>query len=320
MKQLLRRVLGVPLVAKLIGANVIVVVSAIALRQSEMTTAAIALAAASIVNILLVRIALRPVQELESVAARVSAGEFDARSTSVPYADKDLARLSGTVNGLLDALAAERRRIHDLGEQVVRAHDVERANVSRELHDSIAQTLAAVRFQLSAAGREDELLSMRQRLATANTILSSAMDEIMNVSYSLHSRVAEELGLEAALGMLARQVESRSGASVDVMYASSLQTLPPVLSATLFRVAQEALREFEVQRREKSATVSVEIADGMARLEVSYESDPLRLPTASVRLASLKDRVLLAGGTMVIENRNGGTRVTAELETMRAAS
>jgi signal transduction histidine kinase len=34
----------------------------------------------------------------------------------------------------------------------------------------------------------------------------------------------------------------------------------------------------------------------------------------------MKDRLSLAGGTMKIENRNGGTRVTAELRTMKAAS
>jgi len=37
-------------------------------------------------------------------------------------------------------------------------------------------------------------------------------------------------------------------------------------------------------------------------------------------LSSVKDRVLLAGGRMTIENQNGGTRVTAELGTLKAAS
>ncbi|HZI99124.1 MAG TPA: histidine kinase [Gemmatimonadaceae bacterium] len=324
MSGLTRRILGVPLVAKLIGANVIIVASAFVLQASavsslgraEIVTAVAALALASVVNFLLVRLALKPVRELETLALRVTEGEFDARGVSSPYADKDLARLSDTVNSLLDSLAEERRRIQDLGADVVRAHDVERASVSRELHDSIAQTLAAVRYQLAAAGREEESSEIRNSLAAANAMISTAMDEIVTMSNSLHSRVAEDLGLEAALGTLARHVESTSGAAVEVIVSSQAKRLPPAVSATLFRVAEEALRELEMHRGGKSATVSVDAGEGHVRLEVFYDGhEPAR-----AGLSLMKDRVMLAGGVMTIENQNGGTRVTAELKRMKAAS
>ena len=320
MKPIVRWILGVPLVAKLIGANVIIVASAIGLNQSEVTTAVIALAAASLVNFLLVRVALRPVVELENVAERVTAGEFSARAVSFPYADKELVRLGDTVNGLLDSLAAERKRIQDLGAEVVRAHDDERANISRELHDSIAQTLAAVRFQLTAAGRETETAEIQNCIAAANAMISAAMEEVVAVSYTLHSRVAEDLGLEAALGTLARQVEDRSGTEVKVTVSPAARALPPALSATLFRVTEETLRELEMHEGGKSATVNVDLIDGLVRLEAGYESDMLFMPNTRAGLMLMKDRVLLAGGTMTIENRNGGTRVIAELGRMKAAS
>ncbi len=135
--------LRVPLIAKLIGANVIIVAAAIAVQtlafggrnHAELLAVLVALAVASLVNFLLVRVALRPIGELEALAERVSAGEFQARSTRSPLADSALTRLGGTVNSLLDSLAAERKRIHDLGAEVVYAQDAERARVSRELHD-----------------------------------------------------------------------------------------------------------------------------------------------------------------------------------------
>src|SRR4029079_12865503 len=140
MSRFVRRILGVPLVAKLIGANVIILASAFAvqttavshLTREEIVIGVIALAAAAAVNVYLVRLALRPVDELEKLAVRVTEGEFDARGAPSPYADKDLSRLGETINSLLDSLARERRRIQDLGAQVVRADDVERASVSRE--------------------------------------------------------------------------------------------------------------------------------------------------------------------------------------------
>ncbi len=324
MSRFTRRILRVPLVAKLIGANVIIVASAFALQAAaisrltrlELIIAAAALVSASVVNFLLVRLALKPIHELETLADRVTEGEFSARIAPSPYADKDLEQLTQTVNGLLDSLAQERQRIQDLGVDVVRAHDIERANVSRELHDSIAQTLAAVRYQLAAAGREEDPSEIHNSLAAANSMISAAMEEIVSMSNSLHSRVAEDLGLEAALGALARRVESTSSVEVEINVSSRARLLPPAVSATLFRVAEEALRDLEMHRDGKSATVNVDAGDGFVRLEVTYDGEE----PARAGLALMKDRVTLAGGTMTIENRNGGTRVTAELKRMKAAS
>ncbi len=326
-RRMLRRILGVPLVAKLLGANVLIVASALVVqtiafdgRRAEVVSVLVALAAALLVNLILVRLALRPIEELEQLAHRVSEGEFEARGTPSLFADKELAKLRNTVNNLLDSLAAERKRIHDLGADVVRAQDVERAKISRDLHDSIAQTLAAVRFQLAAASRDEEPASMRNRLAAANGMISAAMEEIMSVSNSLHSRVAEDLGLDAALGTLARQVEDRFGVPVQIDVSPRAALISPADSAMLFRVAEAALRVMEMQSDAKSATVSVDARDGLARLEVAY--DAVGLPGSDITsgLASVKDRVLLAGGRMSIVNHNGGTRVTAELRTAKAAS
>lgn len=331
MSRVVRLILRVPLVAKLIGANIIIIAAAIVLHglspevwsTAQITAALIALAAATLVNLLLVRLALRPVEDLERVAERVSAGEFHVRNEQSPFADKDLAKLGDTVNALLDALARERKRIQDLGAEVVRAHDVERAKVSRELHDSIAQSLAAVRFQVSAAAREEDPSEIRNRLAAVNGMISSTMDQIVSVSYSLHSRVAEELGLEAALESLARQVEARSGVVVSVDVASGLRSLAGALSVTLFKVAEETLRDIMMHTRAKSATVDVSAKDGLVRIEIAYECinpDWCEEQGLLSALAPVKDRVTLAGGSMIIQAGDGDrTRVMAELQTTESA-
>ncbi len=333
MQRLSRRVLGVPLVAKLIGANVVIVAAAVLAHsvvasgsgRFDMVTVIVALAVASLVNFFLVRVALRPIGDLEKLAEQVSEGDFAARGVPSQFADASLLRLGNTVNGLLDSLAAERKRIQDLGAEVVYAQDAERARVSRELHDSIAQTLAAVRFQLAAAGSEAQG-ELRNRLAAVNSLVGAAMEEVKNVSYSLHPRVAEDLGLEAALDTLARQVEDRSGIEVRVTSRVAGAPIPVNIAGTLFRVAQEALRNIEMHSHAKSATVDVMSHNGSIRVEVADDGcgfDPasVRSPGPRSAFASVKDRVTLAGGVLnIVSAPNGGTRVTAELNTMRAAS
>lgn len=331
--RLANRALGVPLVAKVIGANVIIVAVAATVQitvfagrtNAELVMVLFALAAASLVNYVLVRLALQPVNELERLAERVLSGDFGARAARSPFADAALTRLGRTVNELLDSLAAERQRIQDLGAEVVYAQDAERSRLSHDLHDSVAQTLAAVRFQLAAASNEADG-ELRNRLAAVSGLVGMALEDIRNVSYSMHPRVAEDLGLDAALCALGAQVERRSGIRVKVNTSVEGPPVPAKLAATVFRVAQEALRNIEVHSHAKFATVDVAARERVIRIEVADDGrgfDPVvvRTPAPRSALASVKDRVVLAGGILEVDSvPNGGTRVIAELQRMRAAS
>jgi len=326
-RSLARRILAVPLVAKLAGANVIIVASAVLLQalaftgqRAELITVVVALATAIVVNVLLMRLALQPVKDLEDVALRVSQGDFNTRAAPSPFADMELARLGDTINSLLDSLAAERSRIRDLGVQVVQAHDVERAKVSRELHDSIAQTLAAVRLQLSAARFETDPGEMRNKIESASSFIALALDEVVSVSSGLHSRVAEDLGIEAGLTTLARQVKERSGIDTELVFESKI-AIPAAASATLYRVAEEALRNAEKRPDVSIATVSLFASEAHVNIEVTDDGGMGDNVSLTPGLIAVKHRVLLAGGKMTIDTAPaGGTRVRAEIRTMRAAS
>jgi signal transduction histidine kinase len=333
MQRIIRRILGVPLLGKVLGANVLIVVAMLAAHafavgpqnSGEVAIIATTIVLASAISLYLVGLALRPVRELERLASRISQGEFDARVSRSPFADADLAHLASTVNGLLDALAAERKRIQDLGAEVVYAQDEERSRASHELHDSIAQTLAAVRFQVAAASAE-ATPDMKNRLIAISSLLGSAMEDVRNVSYSLHPRVAEDLGLEAALTALAGQVHQRSGIKVNVSASIEGRQVPSNVSTTLFRVAQEALRNIEMHSRAKTANVEICSRDDSIRIEVSddgkgFDQRLAQIPVGRSGLALVRDRVALAGGSMQVDSSpNGGTRVVAEMKTLRAAS
>lgn len=322
------RILGVPLVDKIIGANVIIIAAgfayeAIASGPAERTTViamTVAMIAASIVNVALIRLALKPVKELVVLAEKVSGGDFSARGKPSPFADEELSTLGATINSLLDSLAVERKRIRDLGAEVIYAQDAERARVSRELHDSIAQTLAAAKFQIVAAG-SGASPEVRERLVEVNEMLTAVTEEVRDVSYTLHPRVAEDLGLESALGMLARQIEHRSGVKVSVSVSVSAAPIPVNVASTIYRVAEESLKNIEMHARAKKASVDVVSGGGHIGIEVSddgagFDTKSMNRSVGRSGLASIRDRVMLAGGTMQIDSKpNGGTRVMAELQT-----
>jgi signal transduction histidine kinase len=329
-----RWVLGVPLFGKLIGANVLIfAAAAVALRPGlshltgiELLVGGLAIVLACVANVWLVRIALTPIEELERVAERVSGGEFGARARASAVADSRMGSLTSTVNALLEALAAERERIRKLGAEVIRSQDAERSRISREIHDSIAQTLAAVRFQMTAAGDSTRDATLRNQLTAMRVMVGRAIDDLRAISETLSSRVAEDLGLAAALEALAAQTLERSGIPVDVIVGSGVSNIPPNLSATLFRVAQEGLRNVELHSRATSATVSVIVRNGMLKLELSddgrgFNPALLQSQQRATGLSSVRDRVALGGGSMTIDSGAGkGTRIVVEMQGEAAAA
>jgi signal transduction histidine kinase len=322
----LRAVLGIPLETKLIGANLIILaVAVLALiepgrlepgRLVDAYVLLVALIIGAAVNLALVKLALRPIDALQRVARLVSDGRLAERVPASLVADGELTQLSTTINEMLDSLEAGRDRMRKLGAEVVYAEERERAQVARELHDSVGQTLAAASFQVAAAAHEIGSHEASPRLAEVRELLRAAIEEIRNVSRSLHPRVATDLGLPFALEALGDATQQRSLVDVRVNVDICEVVIPTAVSATLYRVAQEALRNVERHSDAGRATVSLRARPGYVELEVSDDGrgfeGPLEKKRADSGFATMRERLSLAGGELHIDSPGDrGTRVIA---------
>ena len=333
----LRAVLGVSLEIKVLGANLVIfgIAGAVLLlaphssaeRWPEVWIVFAALAAGVSVNYVLVRLALKPVQDLEQIARRVSEGRVRERVPESLIADRDLAHLAATMNEMLDNLAAGRERMRKLGAEVVYAQEKERAQVARDLHDSVAQTLAAAGFQVAAAANEVGLNAGSIPLASARELLRAALEEIRTVSRSLHPRVADDLGLPAALDSLADATRQRSLIDVRVSCNTAGVSLTGALSTTLYRIAQETLRIVERDADAGTATVALSARpDGYVELEIIDDGSGLDEPLEAVRanaiLCRMRQRLSLAGGDLHIDSGTGGNgiRVVATVKVEQEAA
>ena len=197
---------------KLLGANLIIVIVAglllfgpIRLQPARLTDAyivVVALILGATVNLVLVRLALGPIQSLERVARWVSEGQLAARVPTSIVADHELAQLSKNINEMLDSLAAGRQRVERLGAEVIYAEERERSQIAQELHDSVGQKLADASFEIASARNEVESSARAKRLDHARTLLRAAIEEIRNISGSSHLHAPTDLGLPRALATL----------------------------------------------------------------------------------------------------------------------
>ncbi len=249
--RLWRAFLRAPLLAKLVGAHLAIAAATFAVASFAMTRGAGESAVLAIIggallvsvvsNVAIVWLALRPLAGLESTASRIWRGDVSARVPRSPLADRDMARVGEALNLLLDKLAEDQERIRELAAGVMRVADEERAEIAHELHDSSAQSLAALQMELSVVARETVDRSASERLERLRRIAGDVLDEVRLLAQAVHPQVMDDLGLGAALQRLARDAERSGSWRVELDVEGSVSDLDPSVASVLYRVAQEAL-------------------------------------------------------------------------------
>jgi two-component system sensor histidine kinase UhpB len=312
-----------PLLLKLLGANLIIALAALGehylVPRSPVPVAIVVVALSFVANAGLVWLALRPLTQLETTAKRVSTGDFSARVPASNLADSSVHRLSVTLNQLLDRVETDRARIEYLAGRSVRARDIERESVARELRDSLAQMVAGIALGLAAARQANRDANVDRQLEETRRLVEELTEQMRGVAETLYPGTIAEFGLANALQALCRVVERRAGLQVDVDINGFAGQLSPVTAAALYRVADESLRNVAQHSQAHHVRVQLSADDAAVRLDIEddgrgfdlRERDPLQ---AGLGLFSAKTVLALAGGELQISGAPGrGTRVVANI-------
>jgi signal transduction histidine kinase len=271
------------------------------------------------VHLVLVLIALRPVRDLETAASRVWRGDYGARVKVSAVADQEVLRVGNMFNILLDGLAADRARMRELATEVLDVADRERAALARELHDSTAQRMAALLFQISAAARDSRDPEITERLAAARDAAEEVTEEVRLLAHTVHPRVLDDLGLIPALQKLAREASRGTGVDVDVDVSPKGVEVPRHAGSVLYRVAQEAVRNATRHASPRRVDVVLRLLGREAKLEVHDDGAGFDLADAERRrpgmgLFTMRERVALVDGEFEVRTAPGnGTTVMASI-------
>jgi len=319
-------VLRVPLAYKLTGANLLIVLTAWAAYAAYHDAAAdwqmlavmtIALAVGLAVNLFLVSIALRPIRDLEETATRVWAGDLETRVPRSAVADAELAQVGGMLNILLTALSEDRARVRTLAQEVVRSGDRERSRVGKELHDSIAQSLAALRYQLIAIEREAQDPDLTEKVRAVRHSAGEVLEQVRLLSLTVHPQILDDLGLVAALRQLARTATNAAAISVSVApeVESQLRDLPSDVAVAVYRVARESVAN--ALRHGAPATIDIRV--GLAREELvmhveddgkGFDPENAEKDGQAMGLFQMRERIALLNGKVeIVSGPRQGTDV-----------
>ncbi|HEY1353076.1 MAG TPA: GAF domain-containing sensor histidine kinase [Ktedonobacteraceae bacterium] len=195
----------------------------------------------------------------------------------------------------------------------------ERNRLAREIHDTLAQGLAAITLQLETADALGEQRPQRAReairraLALARANLAEARRSVSD----LRAAPLQNRTLTEALRELVQETE-RDGSAVIYHYApADFPLLPPRLEAGLYRIAQEALTNVRKHAGASHIRLSLVqeedalclcIYDNGRGFQVDQTLAPRTRPGAQTEhfgLTGMNERVKLLGGTLCIDSTPG---------------
>ena len=135
------------------------------------------------------------------------------------------------------------RSLRALNHELMLAHDEESRRLSLELHDSVGQLIAALRWKLVSAQEivYDSEAAMAGYIAVCLGLAEDISKEIRTISHLLHPPLLDEAGLSAALHSYIEGMGERSGLTVFLEIDSDLGRLSQDLEMAVFRIVQEAL-------------------------------------------------------------------------------
>ncbi|EFL52176.1 multi-sensor signal transduction histidine kinase [Solidesulfovibrio fructosivorans JJ]] len=246
------------------------------------------------------------------------------RGRAVRDASGRATRFVGTNTDVTELKQAE-ENIRKLTGALLKAQEIERARIARDLHDNVAQDLSAAKIacQTLLDGTALPSPAVRDRLTGFTALLSRAIRSVRELSYGLRPPDLEYLGLVQALERLCDDFSRQAAMGVDFV-SSGLEgvSVPQDVAINLYRVAQEALAN--VRRHAGARHVSVRLVESYPRLILRVKDDGKGFNVAEgldragrdrrMGLAGMRERVGLFGGTLRIASQPGqGCLVVAEV-------
>jgi signal transduction histidine kinase len=204
--------------------------------------------------------------------------------------------------------------MRELSQQLVNTQEEERRNLSRELHDHVAQVLTGLRMELGRIERMSATVG--PAVAECKKLVDDMFRTVRNLALGLRPSMLDDFGLQAALEWHARDFMARYAINVDLAIGGDCDALPDKHRTCVYRVVQEAMTN--CVRHASAKNIQIGISTDGAQLRVSVSDDGVGLDPAHRRkglgLRGLDERVKELHGTMTISREpKRGTRLIVHL-------
>lgn len=263
---------------------------------------------------------VQPLQRLESKAAALAWGDFDAIKTSVGGIS-EVRHLQMELEEMARKLQAAQEGLHDYIGAITSAQEEERNRLARELHDDTIQAVIALKQRVQLAHKSVKTENGHQALRELETLAEQTIENLRRLTRALRPIYLEDLGLVTALEMLARETSQANHLDVAFHRSGRERRLPREVELALYRIAQEALNNVVHHARARHAEVRIAF-DKEIKLEVEDDGVGFSVPKSPTDFApsghfgllGMRERADLIGGRLEVQSEAGrGTRLIVHM-------
>ncbi len=265
---------------------------------------------------------VQPLQDLEARAAQLAWGNYQPIHENVGGIE-EIQRLQGTLIHLAEKIQRAQEGLHGYIGAITAGQEEERRRLARELHDDTIQALIALnqRVQLAQLKLEPGC-ETQASLEEIHRLTENTIQGVRRLTRALRPLYLEDLGLIAALEMLARETESTGNLQVAFWQTGPSKRLPAEEELALYRIAQEALSNVIRHAQARQAELTLRFEPEQVVLVVQDDGQGFEPPDNPAEFAlgghfgllGIHERAELIGARLEIQSAPGrGTRLLVVL-------
>jgi signal transduction histidine kinase len=189
----------------------------------------------------------------------------------------------------LRALSIGEKRNQAFSRALIAAQEGERLRISRELHDAVAQDLAAAKLYCGLCESPEAGQAVR--------LLERAIDEVRNICYGLRPAELDRLGITEASGRLCSEIVRETG--IEIIFSTEgLEGLSvdAETEINLYRILQEALANVRRHSGAKRARVTLAGLGNSMELRVEDDGNGSGGKEPGLGRTGMEERARMIGG------------------------
>ncbi len=210
--------------------------------------------------------------------------------------------------------------------QLLRSQDRDRQVIAYEIHDGVAQTLAAAIMQFETFWRmcRETPKAAASSGIVVSDLLRNCHAEVRRLIGGLRPLILDEYGVMAALRNLVYESMARWDKQIEFHSDVTFTRLEPTLENALYRIAQESVTNACQHSDSRRILLEVLQHDNVLRIcvqDLGKGFDPEAMSEKCFGLAGIRERARLLGGQVqVISTIGEGSRIVVDLPLVPAAN
>ncbi len=224
---------------------------------------------------------------------------------------------------LLEQSRYSEKHFRRLARQILLTQEKERKQISRELHDGIAQTLAGINLYLETLKVKTAVSGngSTKKITLAQSLVEKSLKIVLGFARDLRPTLLDDLGLFPALQAHMKSFTKRTGILIRFKTFQGEEKLNSVKRTVLYRVAQATLENVARHAQASLVKIKIQKITRFIQMEIKDNGKSFRVKNLSpvtksnrLSLHGMREYVEMVGGRFTVKSIMGiGTTVKVEV-------